>query len=84
MNIEPRRIPGFTAETALYTRGAPYRQHTAGLMPRTDGILPAGGQCCSPCGKDLCCDDCPPDPPGDGGGERRMIVRRYRSRYSLS
>jgi hypothetical protein len=83
MNSDPRRLPGFTAETALLTRGERYRQNAARSSARDNAILPAG-QCCAPCGKDLCCDDCPPEP-GDGGGEHRiMTVRGYRNRYSLS
>jgi hypothetical protein len=58
------RMPGFTAEASLYKAGERYRQKAAGFIPVTDGIVPAN-QCCAPCGKDLCCDECPTDPPPD-------------------
>ena len=68
---DQRKIPGFTAEAALNGLVDRYWHKTVSLIRRTDGVVMASGQCCAPCGKDLCCDSCPPDPPPDGPHDRR-------------
>ena len=58
------RVPGFTAGASLRDVHAGYRMQTAIHSAGSDKVVPAD-QCCAPCGKDLCCDDCPPPPSGD-------------------
>lgn len=69
------KVPGFTAEAALYKPRWHYKQHNTSLVHGTGGVVPATGQCCAPCGEDLCCDDCPPEPPPDGGDDRGRFRR---------
>ena len=76
-------IPGFTAEAALSKVSERYQKAAVAVIPSTASIVPSGGSCCAPCGKDLCCDECPPtggdnghpDPPDD---HRRFQVFRFR------
>jgi hypothetical protein len=68
-------MPGFTAEAALFKLADRYRKRPIGAIPTEDKIFPSS-TCCAPCGKDLCCDECPPDPgPGD---TRRFHVYQFR------
>jgi hypothetical protein len=70
--------PGFTAEAALYKISKRYQPQAAGLVSSTDGVVPAA-QCCAPCGKDLCCDECPPDPNPGPDGFARLRYLRFRA-----
>jgi hypothetical protein len=68
-------MPGLNAEASLYKRttdnnfAARWSQHS------TASIVPADS-CCAPCGKDLCCDECPP-PPSNGDHGARFRVHRF-------
>jgi len=67
-------IPGFTAEASLYKVGKQYQQVGGGIYS-TASVVPAGS-CCAPCGKDLCCDECPPT--GSDDGKPRFQVFQFR------
>jgi hypothetical protein len=69
-------IPGFTAEASLYKRSEGDNFAARWSQQSTDSILPADS-CCAPCGKDLCCDECPPSPSNGDGHERRFRVQRF-------
>ena len=68
-------LPGFTAEAAMGEWSKPYRWRAGDALDRDVGVAPASS-CCAPCGKDLCCDECPPDP--DPGNRRRFQVLQFR------
>ena len=67
-------IPGFTADAALSKVSERYQKAAVRVIPSTASIVPSHS-CCAPCGKDLCCDECP-DPPDDG--KPRIQVFRFR------
>jgi hypothetical protein len=73
-------LPGFTADASLYKRRARYRKHGSDAATSVFRIVPAS-TCCAPCGKDLCCDECP-DPPDPGDNHPRPEFRVFRFRLS--
>jgi hypothetical protein len=70
------RFPGFTAEASLYKRSEDDNFAASWSQQRTAGIVPADS-CCAPCGKDLCCDECPPPPSNGGDHGARFRVHRF-------
>jgi hypothetical protein len=71
------RVPGFTAEASLYERSADDYFAASWSQQSTASIVPADS-CCAPCGKDLCCDECPPPPSNGDDHGARFRVHRFR------
>jgi hypothetical protein len=71
-------MPGFTAELSLY------RMRNSYFIVRVQGDGGAGvspaSSCCAPCGKDLCCDVCPPEGGCGGDDGCRLEMFRFRIR----
>lgn len=71
-----KNIPGFAAEASLFMGGI-WKTRTVPSKGATARVIEPAAQCCAPCGKDLCCDECP----STGGGDDRPRFRflRFRS-----